>query len=168
MRAFFIYRSQPGLAGTTSAVETGASSGKLMLAGGIMPGIAYVAPPISGLIAMKVVERPFSATRQRTSVAVMRIEAIVYVAIETARSVKPRAGSDKQPSHKPIGSVVSVGRTVIRGIVEVSIWAHRRPADADNNLGRTEGWAAQQGSGESCESECLTMEHSLSSCRLDP
>jgi hypothetical protein len=67
----------------------------------------------------------------------MRIKAIIDMAVKAVRAVKPGAGSKKHAANKPIGTIITIGRTVIRGIVEVSVRAHgsRSNVYADGNLG---------------------------------
>src|SRR5580704_169620 len=119
-------------------------SGQGVFARSVMAGVAYVASPIPRLISMEVIEALRSALRQRSSVTVMRIIAVVDMAVEAVRAVKPRAGSKKQSAYKPIGSVVTVRSAVVRGIVEVPVRAHGSRSDvyADGNLGWCRGYAA--------------------------
>ena len=101
-----------------------------------MASVAYVALPIPRLVSLEVVEALRPALRQRSSVTVMRIKTVVDMAVKAVRPVKPGAGSKKHTAHKPIGPIVAVGSTVIRGIVEVPVRAHRSRSDvyADGNL----------------------------------
>src|SRR5580658_3185733 len=119
-----------------------------------MASIAYVASPIPCLVSLEVVEALRPALRQRSNITVMRIKAVVDVAEEAARTVKPGAGSKKYSANKPIGPVVAVRSTVIGGIVEVPIRTGGSHSDVypDGNLGRRHGCAAQKDSCESCES----------------
>ena len=102
-----------------------------------MAGVACVALPIAGLIPMEVVEPFFPAPWQRPSVTVMRIKAVVDVAVEAVPAVEPGAGSKKHPTDKPVGTIVAVRSAVIGLIVEVPIGAHWGHSNADGNL----GWA---------------------------
>jgi len=109
-----------------------------------MASFAYITSPIPRLVPLKVIEALRSAPRQWSSVTVMRIKAVVDVAEKTVRAVKPGAGSKKHATHKPIGPIVAVRSTVIRGIVEVPVRANRRRSDvyADGNLGWRHGCTA--------------------------
>jgi len=102
-----------------------------------MAGIAYVASAIPRLVSLEVVEALRPAPGQRSNVTVMGIKAVVDVAVKAVRAVKPGASSKKHPANKPIGPVVAVRSTVIRGIVEVPVRAHGSRSDvyADGNLG---------------------------------
>jgi hypothetical protein len=98
---------------------------------------AYVASAISCLVCLEVVEALRSAFRQRSSVTVMRIKAVVDMAEKAVWSVKPGASSKKHPANKPIGPVIAIRSTVIGCIVEVPVRTHgsRSDVDADGNLG---------------------------------
>jgi hypothetical protein len=129
-----------------------------------MASIAYVASPIPRLVCLEVVEALRPALRQRSSITVMRIKAVVDMAEKAVRAVKPGASSKKHPANEPIGPVVSVWSTVIWGIVEVPVRTHRGRADvyADGNLGSRHGCTAQKSNGESCESKCTDFQHNSS------
>jgi hypothetical protein len=73
-------------------------SGEGVLGATIMRCVAYVALPVPRLICVEVVELLFPACRQRSMVAVMRIIAVVDVAVKAVRAVKPGAGSNKHPA----------------------------------------------------------------------
>ena len=101
-----------------------------------MASVAYVPSSISRLVALKVVEALRPALRQRSNVTVMRIKAVVDMAEEAVRAVKPGACSNEHPASKPIRPVITVRSTVVWGIVEVAVRAHGSHADiyADGNL----------------------------------
>ncbi len=122
---------------STSSMAATPISGEGVFSLGFMASVAYVALPIPRLVSLEVVEALRPALGQRSIVAVMRIKAVVDMAVKAVRAVKPGAGSKKHPAHKPIGPIVAVGSTVIRGIVEVPVRAHRSRSDvyADGNLG---------------------------------
>ncbi len=111
-------------------------SGERVLTRRFMAGFAYIAAPISRLVSLKVVEALGPARRQWSVVTVTRIKPVVDMSEKTVRTVKPRAGSNKHPAYKPIGPVITVGSTVIWGIVEISVRTHRSHSDvyADCNL----------------------------------
>jgi hypothetical protein len=99
--------------------------------------VAYVASPISRLVCLEVVEALRPALRQWSNVTVMRVKAVVDMAIKAAMAVKPGTSSNKHPANKPIGPVITIRSTVIWGIVEVPVRAHGNRSDvyADGNLG---------------------------------
>jgi hypothetical protein len=134
-----------------------------------MGSIAYVASPIPRLVCLEVVEALRSALGQRSSVTVMRIEAVVDVAVKAVRTMKPGAGSKKHPADKPIGPIVAVRRTVIGSIVEVPVRAHGSHSDvyADGNLGLRHRCAEYKGGCESCESKHTDFEHDFSLVRSE-
>jgi hypothetical protein len=102
-----------------------------------MGGVAYVASPIPRLVSLEVVEALGSAFGQWSSVTVMRIKAVVDMAVKAGMAVKPGARSNKHPAQKPIRSVVTIRSTVIGRIVEVPVRTHRSYSDvyANVNLG---------------------------------
>ena len=123
-------------------MATTPKSGKGVFCAPIMAGVAYVALPIPRLVCVEVVERPLSTPRQRPIVTVMRVKAVVNVAVKAARAVKPGTSSKKHPANKPIGPIVAIGRTVIRGVVEVPIRANWSHSNVDGNLGWPHGCTA--------------------------
>src|SRR5580658_16987 len=152
-----------------TAMPTAPVSGESVFSPRLMASIAYVASPIPCLVSLEVVEALRPALRQRSNVTVMRIEAVVDMAEEAARTVKPGASSKKYSANKPIGPIVAVRSTVIRGIVEVSVRTHGSHSDvyADGNLGLRRRCTAQKGNCESCESECTDFEHDSSFIRSE-
>jgi hypothetical protein len=99
----------------------------------VMAGFAYVAPPISRLISLEMVEALCPATRQRSVVPVMRIEPVIDVPVKAVRAVKPGACSKKHPANKPIRAVVAVRSAVIGSIVEVSVRTPGSGSDVHSN-----------------------------------
>ena len=99
--------------------------------------VAYVASPIPRLVCLKVVEALRPALRQRSSVTVMRIKAVVDMAVKAVMAVKPGTSSKKHPTNKPIGPIVAIRGTVIWGVVEVPVRTYWSRSDvyADGNLG---------------------------------
>ena len=92
-----------------------------------------VAAPITHLVSVEVIKGLVSTFRMWTSVAVMRIETVINVAVEVVGAVEPRADSDEHAAVKPLGSVVPVGGAVVRGEVVVAaagFRAERGPSDA--------------------------------------
>jgi hypothetical protein len=126
------------LAAATAMSSTAAVSGKSVFIPRFMTGVTYVASAVARLVSMEVVEALRPAVRQRSSVTVMRIKAVVDVTVKTVRTVEPRACSKKHPANKPIRPVIAVRSTVIRGVIVVPVWAHGSWSDvyADRNLGR--------------------------------
>jgi hypothetical protein len=75
----------------------------------VVAGIAYVALTVARFVALEVVERLRPAFRHRSSVTMLRIVAVVDVAVKAARTMKPWTGSDEQPASKPVRTIVAVG-----------------------------------------------------------
>jgi hypothetical protein len=112
---------------------------------------------------MEVAERPVAAPRRRPMVPVPRIEAIIHVPIETTRSMEPRPRTDKQPAGEPVWPIVAVRRAIVWRIVVVPVRAHRRHADANNNLRRSYTVASQQPNTQCRNSENLPAGHTFTS-----
>jgi hypothetical protein len=109
-------------------------SGERVFTPRIMAGVAGVALSIASLVAVKMVELLLSTAWQWSTISVVRIKAVVNVAIKAAWTVKPGTCPEEYPADKPIGPVVSIGGAVIRLVVEVPIWAHGSHSDIDSNL----------------------------------
>jgi hypothetical protein len=117
-------------------------SGQGVFSAPIMARVAYVASPIPRLVSMEVVELLLAAPRQWSMVTVMRIKAVIDVAVKAVGTVKPRASTKKHTANKPIGPIVAERSTVIWGVVEVTIGTNRRRSNADGNLGWPQGCRA--------------------------
>jgi hypothetical protein len=101
-------------------------------------------------------------------VAVIRVVAIVDIAMEVFRAVKPWAGSDKDAIGKPLGAVITVGSTTVRRGLVVTVRTNGRYTDADADLGL--------GSGSTCcdaetndggQSETFHSTHKFTSPKLE-
>jgi hypothetical protein len=122
-------------------MSTTSISRESMFAAAVMGSVAYVASPIPRLVCVEVVEALRSALRHRPSVTVMRIIAVVDMAVKAVRTMKPGTRSEKHSANKPIGPIVAVRSAVIGGVVEISVRAHGSHPDiyADGNLRRRHG-----------------------------
>src|SRR5258708_3120853 len=87
--------------------------GFMLLAMAVAAMAACVAGPITHLVSAEVIEGPVSTLRMWTMVAVMRIEAVVHVAVEVVLPVEPGAGSDKHAAVEPLRPVITVGGAVV-------------------------------------------------------
>jgi hypothetical protein len=114
----------------TAAVAASREPGAV-LGVSIVAGVANVASPVSRLIRLEVSEWLRSAPWQRPMIPIVRVIAVIHVAIEAARSVKPGPGPKKYAAYEPIRPIVAVGRAIIRRVVEVPIGAHRRRSNVD-------------------------------------
>jgi hypothetical protein len=108
---------------------------------------------------MEVIEGLVSTSREWTTVAVMRIEAVINVAVKVVGAVKPRAASDEDSSAEPLGPVVPVWGAVVWGIVEVTIRANRRCSDIDGNLRGCRARDAQQNGNHDGKGKEFPMAH---------
>jgi hypothetical protein len=88
-----------------------------------------------------VIEGFVSTLWKWTMVAVVGIEAIINVAIELVRPVKPRTRSEEDAVVEPLGPVVPVWGAVVGGDVVVAIRTTRFWSDIDGDLGGA--WNAQ-------------------------
>jgi hypothetical protein len=129
-----------------------------------MASVAYMASTIPSLISLEVVKALRSSLRQRSSVTMMRVKAVVDVAEKAARAVKPGASSKEHPANKPVGPIVAIRSTVIRLIVEIPVRAHGGRANvyANRNLAVRHRCTAQKDNCENCESKHVDFEHIFS------
>src|SRR5882762_5921885 len=95
-----------------------------------------VAAPITHLASVEVIKGLVSTFRMWTSVAVMRIETVINVAVEVVGAVEPRADSDEHAAVKPLGPVVPVWRAAVWSVIVVAIRATRFCSDIDRDLRR--------------------------------
>ncbi len=122
-------------AGMAAAVKSAMSFG-IMLPACLMRRISYVTRSIACFVALEVIERLSAAPRQWPMIAMMRIVAIIYMSIEAMRTVEPRTRADEEAASKPVWSIVAIGSAIIRGIIEVSIWADGSRANRNADLRR--------------------------------
>ena len=74
-----------------------------MFVGAIVGSVAYVALAIMRLVCLEVVELLCPARGQRSMVPVVRIVAIVDMAIKAVRTVEPGTGSNEHPAENQSG-----------------------------------------------------------------
>ena len=110
-----------------------------VLAARIMAGIPHMAIGIVCFIRMEVVKRLFPTPGERSDIAMMRVKPVIHVAVEAAWPMEPWSRSNKDPPGKPVGSIEAIGSAVVRRVIEIAIWAHRRRPDIDRYLGRSNG-----------------------------
>src|ERR1700744_1238971 len=94
-----------------------------------MGSVADVALAVASLVGLEVVEWGCAAWRHRAVIAVVRIVAVVDVAVETVRAVEPWAGTDEDATEEPVRAVVTVRSAVVRWIVEVAVRTDWRGTD---------------------------------------
>lgn len=111
-----------------------AGKARRVLAAAFMARIAGLAVPIVSRTCVEAIERLLPPRRNGPVIPMMRIIALVNVAIKSARAVKPWPSSYEYPAREPIRSIVAIGRTIIGRIVKVAIRAHWRHTDVDGNL----------------------------------
>jgi hypothetical protein len=153
----------PAATGMTPAATGVASARKSrgMFAAAVMTSITCMAMTVLRLVSMEMVERLLALYRIRPVVAVARIVAVVDMPIKSVRPVKPGSGSDEHPSEKPIRPVITVGRTLVRSIVEIAIGTNRWCPNADGYLRRCTGKRAQHGRSERRKSKEFQRLHRI-------
>ena len=93
-----------------------------------------VTASVAHFVSVEMIEGLISRFRMRTGVAVMRIEAIINVAVEVVRTVEPGAGTDEYTTAEPLGPVIPVRGAIVGRVVVVAIRARRFGADVDRDL----------------------------------
>jgi len=68
---------------------------------------------------------PVANVGHRAFVAVVRMKAIIHMALEVVRAVKPLARANEDAAVKPFRAVVAVGRAGIRSVVVIPVGAYR-------------------------------------------
>ena len=116
---------------TAAARVSAACKSSTVLVGGFMCCMAHIPVSIARFIALKMRKCMCVTVRQRAMISMTWIVPIIYVSIKTMRTMEPRAGANKDSARKPVRSVVAIGSAIIRRVVEISIRAYRRDADAD-------------------------------------
>lgn len=96
---------------------------------------ARVAPSITHLVSMEMIEGLISSLRMWTGIAVMWIKAVINVAIEIVGTVEPRARSDEYTAVEPFWTVIPIWGAVVWGDVVVAVRATRLGSDIDRDLG---------------------------------
>jgi hypothetical protein len=106
---------------------------------------APVATPIAHFISLEPPGSlaPFCASlavvRSVATVAVLWIEAVIYMAVKVIGAMKPGANADECASMEPFWSVIAIRSTAIRSVVIVTIGTYRGDSDADADLSRCLG-----------------------------
>jgi hypothetical protein len=106
-----------------------------------------------------VIESFVSTLWKWTMVAVVGIEAIVNVAIELVRPVKPRTGSEEDAVVEPLGPVIAVWRAVVGRDVVVAIRTTRLWTDIDGDLGGA--WDTQHSAHQDKKCKEFRVTHKL-------
>jgi hypothetical protein len=146
-------------AATTGMASARESRG--VFAASIMAGIAGVAMLINRRVSVEMVEGLRAPYRKRSVVAVVRIVAVVDMAIKSVRAVEPGARPDEHPTSKPIRPIVTIGCTVIGRIVEIAIGTNRWYPNVDGHLRRCTGKTAQHGRSESGKNKKFQNSHRI-------
>jgi hypothetical protein len=105
---------------------TPTEAGQRMLVLRPMRRLADMPAPIPSLIALEVVERLCPTPRQRPMISMMRVIAVIDMAVEAARPMEPGPRSKKHAAYEPVRPVIPIGRAVIWSVVKVPVRANRR------------------------------------------
>ena len=105
----------------------------------------------SALTASLAILRPVAA------VAMLRVKAVVHMAMEVRGPMEPRANADKGAAVKPLRTVVPVRSTTVRGVVVVSVRACWGDSNAETDLSLCLGGACCHDDHCHC-SECKQSE----------
>lgn len=102
-----------------------------------------------------------AARRRRTMISVAIIEGVVYVAVETMRTMEPRTCTDKDSTREPFGAIVPVWSARVGWIFVITVWADRRSAYLNRNLCvcPIAGKAKQASSSQSRHSKAFQSSH---------
>jgi hypothetical protein len=71
---------------------------------------------------------------QGALIAVLRMETVIYVALEVAGAMKPQASADENVPGEPFWTIISGGSTTVRSGVVVTIGTLRRHSDFNADL----------------------------------
>jgi len=133
-----------------ATTATAPLSSRAVFTGSVMASIPDVTLPVSRLVRMEVIERPFATLWQRSIVTATRIIAIVNVAVKAVTAVKPGASSDKKSAIEPIRSIVAIRRTAVGGVVVITVRTVRGYAYVNANLGLSIASGGRQPDSHNC------------------
>jgi hypothetical protein len=108
--------------------------------------LSYMAAPITHFVSFEIfgwdsmLRGSFLAALWHwTFIAVLRMEIVIYMALEVGRAVKPRAGANKDSAVKPAWAIVAIGSAAVGSGFKVTVGAFRGYADFDGYLGLSFG-----------------------------
>jgi hypothetical protein len=133
-----------------ATTATAPLSSRAVFTGSVMASIPDVTLPVSRLVRVEVIERPFATLWQRSIVTATRIIAIVNVAVKAVTAVKPGASSDKKSAIEPIRSIVAIRRTAVGGVVVITVRTVRGYAYVNANLGLSIASGGRQPDSHNC------------------
>ncbi len=103
-----------------------------------MEGLAFAAVSVMHFVSVKVRRRVFPTgfgaipnMRDRSPVAVIGMEVVVYMAVEVSGTVKPWASTDEDTAGEPLRTVISVGGAAIGWGFIVAVGAVGGDSDVD-------------------------------------
>src|SRR5277367_1778434 len=63
-----------------------------------------------------------------------KVERVIHVPVEAVRTVIIGTSANEYAALEPLGAVVTVGSTIIRRRLVITVWADRRPSHAHRNV----------------------------------
>ena len=124
-----------------------------------------VSATITDFIALEALEvggmRGLAVGGHRAMVAMLRIKAIVYMAVEGGGTVEPRASTDEDTAVEPFRTVVTVGSAVVGSVIVIPVRAagFRTDVDAYGDLGTRDGRDAEKGDSNSRSKNVFQTTH---------
>lgn len=70
----------------------------------------------------------------RSVIAVLRMEAVIDMAVEALRAMKPWACADENPAGKPLGTIIAIGCAIVGCDVIVAVRTFGGDSDVDGYL----------------------------------
>jgi len=120
---------------TATGLSTSGKAG-VVFAAAVMWRSTWIAVLIVRCVGTKAIEGLLPTFRHRSMVAVVRIKALVNVAVKSMMPVEPGAGPYEDATSEPVWTIVAIGCTVIRSVREVAVGAHRSHSNVDRHLRR--------------------------------
>lgn len=104
-----------------------------------MPAVVIAAAsfiPVEAVMPIAAEVAMFPTMREAAAVAVMRIEAVIHVAVEASRAMEPWTGPDEESIREPFRSVIAIGGAIVWSVVEVAVGTYGFRANIDAKIER--------------------------------
>jgi hypothetical protein len=118
------------------------SARKAVFTAAIMRRVAHVTLSVASFVGVEVIKCMLATVGHGAMVTVIRIVAIVDVAVKTAVAMEPGPRADEYSAGKPVGPIVAVRGAVIRLVVKITVGTNGGCTYIDGHLGRCEGSTA--------------------------
>jgi hypothetical protein len=129
IRYFLVVTAAARMAAAVTTLKSGA-----VFAASIVARVPDVALSVMCFVRVEVTECLLVPFRHRSYITVVRIVAVIDVAVEAVRAMEPWACADEYSASEPIGTIVAVGSTGIWSVVKISVRTHRRHTDVNGDL----------------------------------